>query len=216
MKNNTVLLADDHALVRAGLRQLLLEFKSYDVVAEAGDGLQAIEQALSKQPDIVVLDLAMPKMRGIEAIKEIKRVSPNSKILVLSMYDNDEYIRHAILNGADGYLLKGSATDELRVALDNVLADHLYLSPAISRSFLTDLLQKNKGMEMEQGNELSERERGVLKLLAEGHTSKEIAGLLHISSKTVETHRSHIMSKLGLNNIADLVKYAIRKRLVDM
>jgi DNA-binding NarL/FixJ family response regulator len=216
VKKNTVLLADDHALVRAGLRQLLLDFKSYDIVSEAGDGLQAIEEARQHQPDIVVLDLAMPKMRGIEAIKEIKKVSPNSKILILSMYESEEYIRHALLNGADGYLLKGSATEELRSALEHVLADHLYLSPAISRSFVTDLLQKNRNHEQERGSELSEREWGVLKLLAEGHTNKKVADLLHISSKTVETHRSRIMLKLGLTNIADLVRYAIRKGLVDI
>lgn len=216
MKKYTVLLADDHALVRAGLRQLLLEFKSYDIIGEAGDGLQAIEEARLHQPNLVVLDLAMPKMRGIEAIKEIKKVSPDSKILVLSMYESEEYIRHALLNGADGYLLKGSATDELRSALEHVLASRLYLSPAISRAFVTDLLKKNQDHEQELGGELSEREWGVLKLLAEGYTNKEIAGLLHISSKTVETHRSRIMDKLGLNNLADLVKYAIRKGLIDV
>jgi DNA-binding NarL/FixJ family response regulator len=216
MKKNTVLLADDHALVRAGLRQLLLEFNTYDIVAEAGDGLQAIEEARLHQPDIVVLDLAMPKMRGIEAIKEIKKAAPDTKILVLSMYESEEYIRHALLNGADGYLLKGSAADELHAALEHVLANRLYLSPAISRSFVTDLLNKNRDHEQEMGGELSEREWGVLKLLAEGHSNKEIAGLLHISSKTVETHRSRIMLKLGLNNLADLVKYAIRKGLVDV
>jgi DNA-binding NarL/FixJ family response regulator len=216
MKKYTVLLADDHALVRAGLRQLLLEFKSYDIIGEAGDGLQAIEEARLHQPNLVVLDLAMPKMRGIEAIKEIKKVSPDSKILVLSMYESEEYIRHALLNGADGYLLKGSATDELRSALEHALASRLYLSPAISRAFVTDLLKKNQDHEQELGGELSEREWGVLKLLAEGYTNKEIAGLLHISSKTVETHRSRIMDKLGLNNLADLVKYAIRKGLIDV
>jgi two-component system, NarL family, response regulator NreC len=217
MKQWTVLLADDHALVRAGLYHLLQTFQIYHIVGEAGDGLQAIELALSLQPDVVLLDMAMPKMRGIEAIQEIKRVAPASKILVLSMHDRDEYVRQALKTGADGYLLKGSGANELKTALHDILEDRIYLSPSISKSIVSEWILSKANSESEnKKTELTAREKGILKLLAEGHPNKVIASLLYISVKTVETHRSHIMQKSGTHNLAELVKYAIKIGIVDL
>lgn len=213
----TVLLVDDHALVRAGLKELLLTFKKYDIVGEAGDGLAAVELAQQLKPDLVVLDLAIPKLHGVEAIVEIKRVSPESKILVLSMYDRDEYVRQSIKNGADGYILKGAAIEELQAALEHLERDKMFLSPALSQSIIKDWVH-TPGNETARikSVDLTQRENGVLKLLAEGHTNRETAELLHISVKTVETHRSRIMAKLSIDNLAELVKYAIKKGLVDI
>ncbi len=216
MRKWKVVVADDHTLVRTGLCHLLATFQKYEIVGEAGDGLQAIELAQQLQPDIVLLDLAMPKMRGMEAIQEIKRVS-QAKVLVLSMYDRDEYIRQAIKNGADGYLLKGSAADELKTALMHILENHIYLSSAISKNIVKEWIHGQQAAELNiQKTGLTERENEVLKLLAEGYANKEIADLLHISIKTVETHRSRIMDKLGSRNLAELVKFAIKRGLVEL
>jgi DNA-binding NarL/FixJ family response regulator len=220
MSNWRILLADDHALVRAGLRHLILAFGQFEIVGEAGDGIEVIELAKTLQPDIVVLDLSMPKMRGLEATSELLRVSPASKILVLSMFDRDEYVKQSIRNGARGYLLKDSASEELHKALLQILDGHIYLSPSISRSIVAEWVRSQEsgsGMPASgEKSELTEREKVVLKLLAEGHSSKEIASILHISAKTVETHRSHILAKSGLHNLAELIKYAHKKGLVEL
>jgi len=217
MKKTKVLLADDHALVRSGLHQLLLTFASYDVVGEAGDGVQAIELVRSLQPDVVLLDISMPKKRGLEAIREIKQAAPACKVLILSMYDREQYVRESIKNGADGYLLKGSDTDELRMALIHVLNGNPYISPSVSKPLVSEWIHSGKaeeqiGVEVE----LTEREKSVMKLLAEGYANKEVAEMLHISVKTVETHRSRILEKSGVRNLAELVKYAIKKGMVDL
>jgi len=216
MKKWTVLLADDHVLVRTGLRHLINTFVKFEVIGEASDGLEVIRQSKTLHPDIVLLDLAMPKMRGLEAIHEIKRQSPTSKVLVLSMYDREEYVRQSIRSGADGYLLKESAAEELQSALLHVLEERMYLSPAISKSIVSEWLLVTDREAAIDKSELTERERSILKLLAEGYGNKEVADLLHISVKTVETHRAHIMSKSESHNLAALVIYAIKKGLVDL
>jgi len=216
MKKWTVLLADDHVLVRTGLRHLINTFVKFEVIGEASDGLEVIRQSKTLHPDIVLLDLAMPKMRGLEAIHEIKRQSPTSKVLVLSMYDREEYVRQSIRSGADGYLLKESAAEELQSALLHVLEERMYLSPAISKSIVSEWLLVTDREAAIDKSELTERERSILKLLAEGYGNKEVADLLHISVKTVETHRAHIMSKSESHNLAELVRYAIKKGLVDL
>lgn len=216
MKKWKVVVADDHTLVRTGLCHLLATFQDYDIVGEAGDGLQVIEQVQRLQPDVVLLDLAMPKMRGMEAILEIKRIS-QAKVLVLSMYDRDEYIRQAMKNGADGYLLKGSAADELKTALVHIMEDHIYLSPSVSKSIVNEWIQGQGDREHALDKTgLTGREKEVLKLLAEGYANKEVADLLHISVKTVETHRSRIMDKSESHNLVELVKYAIKRGLVEL
>lgn len=217
MDDVDVILVDDHVIVREGLSHLLLSFKGVSVVGEAGDGYEAIALAEKLQPDIVILDISMPKMRGIEAIREIKRVAPDCKILVLSMFGNEEYIRQSLKNGASGYMLKDAASSELKSAITFIQRGDLYLSPAISRTIVDNWLDDVISRPYEGiKSPLSNRELEVLKLLAEGWSNKEIAEFLHISIKTVETHRHRIMEKLKLKNITDLVKYALRTKLIEL
>ncbi|HNT66598.1 MAG TPA: response regulator transcription factor [bacterium] len=218
MADSRIVIVDDHQLVRAGLRELLDTFQKIHVVGEAGDGLSAVKVAQEQQPDLVLLDISMPQMRGLEAIKEIKRVSPHSKILMLSMYEYPEYVQVSFQNGADGFLLKDAAVDELKTAIETIMAGKRFVSTALSDSIIRAWTRKQEPSKTEymRVESLTERERGVLKLLAEGHTNKEVAKLLHISSKTVETHRSRIMEKLALDNFAALVKYAIKEKIIEI
>ena len=218
MDNVKIMLVEDHHLVRQGVFALLSQVPEFKVIGEAGDGLEAIRKAQELQPDIVILDIAMPKLRGIEAIKEIIRVSEDSRILVLSMHNKEEYIRQSLKNGASGYLLKDSAADELIAAIKYVARGEVYLSPSISKSIVADWLHASAlgRAAGEFKSPLTDREMEILKLLAEGHSNRETGELLHISVKTVETHRSRIMEKLELKNVADLVKYAIKNELTEL
>jgi len=218
MSKYSIVLVDDHTLVREGLRQLLLTIDYVNVIGQAGDGYEAIKLAEKLKPDIMIVDISMPKLRGVEAIKEIKRVSSETRILVLSMHDREEYIKHSLRNGASGYILKNSASEELKSALKFVLNDQIYLSPAISKSIVTDWLYKSAGDDVKKDHSglLTNRETEVLKLLAEGYSNKEVAANLHISVKTIETHRYRIMNKLELDNFAALIKYAIKQNLIEL
>lgn len=218
MRKQKIVIADDHQLVREGLRKLLMSMDSnIEVVGEAGDGLEAKEMANKLKPDILILDISMPKMRGIEAIKEIKRTSPETSILILSMHNKEEYIKQTLKNGASGYLLKESAAEELYSAVKFISEGKVYLSPSISKSVVSDWLTEAERTQHElSNNKLTDREQEVLKLLAEGYTNKQIANLLHISNKTVETHRYRIMEKLELKNIAELVRYALRNNIIEL
>lgn len=218
MSKYSIVLVDDHTLVREGLRQLLLTIDYVNVIGQVGDGYEAIKLAEKLQPDIMIVDISMPKLRGVEAIKEIKRVSSETRILVLSMHDREEYIKHSLRNGASGYILKNSASEELKSALKFVLNDQIYLSPAISKSIVTDWLYKSAGDDVKKDHSglLTNRETEVLKLLAEGYSNKEVAANLHISVKTIETHRYRIMNKLELDNFAALIKYAIKQNLIEL
>jgi two-component system, NarL family, response regulator NreC len=206
-----VMLVDDHVLVREGLRQLLLTFKNIDVVCEAGDGEEAIIKAGEIKPDIVILDISMPKSSGIQVIREIKKVTPETQILVLSMHADEQYVRESLKRGASGYILKQSAPDELRAALQFIADGQIYLSPAISKSVVKDWLSQKAKREdgTEKSERLSIREREIVGLLTDGYSNKEIAERLFISVKTVETHRHRIMTKLNLKSLAALVKYAM-------
>jgi len=212
------MIADDHAVLRDGLRLLLSSYPQFEVIGEADDGMTAVATALQIKPDVLLLDIAMPNMRGIEAILELKRLEPEIKILVLSMHDREEYVLQAMKNGADGYILKKSAAAELVAALNHVISGEIYLSPSVSRHLVRNWLRDEESMAgvSRVDTELSERERTVLKLIAEGRSNKEVASLLHISAKTVETHRARIMSKLELRTVPDLVRYAIKSGLVDL
>jgi len=218
MSKTTIILVDDHVLIREGLSQLLLTFENINVVGEASDGYEAIKLAEKLKPDIMIVDISMPKLRGVEAIKEIKRVSPLTRILVLSMHDREEYIKQSLKNGASGYILKNSASEELKSALKFVLNGQIYLSPAISKSIVSNWLSESIAGGGKKGRDglLTNREREVLKLLAEGYSNKEVANLLHVSVKTIETHRYRIMEKLELKNFAALVKYAIKEHLIEL
>lgn len=209
-----VLLADDHQLMRQGLRALL-ERQGIDVVAEAADGHEAIAYAKQACPDVVVIDVAMPGLNGIDAARRIKAELPLVKILALSMNSDARYVNAMLEAGASGYLLKNAASDELLDALTAVLGGETYLSPAILRGSPSPALRRGTPV---PGSEkpLSAREREVLQLIAEGKTSKEIAGTLNIAVPTVETHRRQLMDKLNVRTIAELTKYAIREGLTSV
>lgn len=213
MSNIKVLLADDHQIVREGIAHLLENLGDMDIVGQAGDGHEAVKLTTELQPDILILDITMPKLRGVEVITEVQTKSPKTKIIVLSMHNKEMYIKECMRNGASAYLLKESAVNELKNAIDYVLNGQVYLSPAISKGVVQDWLAPKS---TEGAGPLTVREKEILKLLAEGHSNKEIAAMLFISPKTVETHRHRINEKLHLGNVADLVRYAIKEGLVSV
>ena len=215
MEKTTIVLVDDQPIFRKGLEQLLNNFKNMQVVGHANNGIEAIDVARNHQPDILILDVSMPKMRGTEALKRIKEVSPDTKVLVLSMYDEEEYIWHSLKYGASGYLLKQSAAEEFEIALSMILKGNIYLSPEISRFIISDWVSKSNQKNIIHITPISDREKQVLKLVAEGNSNNEIGQLLHISTKTVETHRHRLMKKLELSNLADLIRYAIKVNLIE-
>jgi len=210
-----IIIAEDHRLFREGIKALLEKSAEFQIVGEAGDGLEAIRCARKNKADLMILDLSMPKLGGISAIREIKRQFPNIKILVLTIHQSDQYVLETFEAGADGYCLKDAGRNELRVAIDSVLAGNTYLSPGISELVMEGYIEGRKKLKTKTiWDTITQREREVLKLLGEGYQNKEIAELLHISVKTVEKHRANIMSKLDLHNAAALTAYAIEKGLV--
>jgi len=216
MSPYSIILADDHVLVRQGLRRILEGMPELEVVGEANDGLELLTLLGHLVPDIVILDIFMPNLRGIEAIHEIKKIRPDVKILILTMHKDKEYLYLALSAGAKGYLLKEDADKELFSAIEKVRQGKTYISPHFSEEIVDDLVQVGRGeaKTVFEVDPLTPREREVLKLIAEGKSSKEIAQLLFISVPTANNHRANIMGKLGLNKATDLVKYAIRKGYV--
>jgi len=211
-----VLLADDHTILRAGLKKMLNAQPDIEVVGEAPDGRQAVHEAQRLQPDIVLMDITMPDMNGIEATRQIRKLLPDVKVLVLTMHEHDEYIFQALRAGASGYMLKEAADTELFTALHVIQSGQFYLSPTAQSVMVGDYLQRVRtGEEKDSYSSLTEREREILKLVAEGHTNNQIAERLVISPKTVDTHRTHIMDKLNLHSRAELVKYAMRRGLLE-
>lgn len=207
-----VLLADDHALVRAGIRSLLNGMDEVEVVAEASSGEEAIELAASSRPDVVLMDIAMKGITGLEAAARMRIRNPEARVVILSMHSGEEYVLQALRAGAAGYLLKDAATGELELALRSVMRGESWLSPAVSRQVVEGYVQRPGG---EQAPELlTARQREVLRLVASGKSTKEIAFLLNLSVKTVETHRAQIMDRLGIRDVAGLVRYALRTGLV--
>jgi two-component system response regulator NreC len=211
-----ILLADDHALLRLGLRKILEERPEWQVIAEAGDGRTAVRQTLELSPDVVVLDIGMPLLNGIEVTRQIIRRLPSVGVLILSMHADEAYITQALRAGARGYLLKDSAGTELIRAVSAVAAGKSFFSPAVAKVMLDDYVQRlaDKGIE-DRYELLSEREREILQLVAEGHSSTGVAELLAISPATVETHRAHILQKLDVHSTAELVLYAVRRRIIS-
>jgi len=209
------LLADDHRLVRQGLRALLERQSGIEVVGEASTGREAVTLALRERPDVVLMDLTMPELNGIEATQQVVRAAPEIRILALSMHADRQFAARALAAGASGYLLKDCAPEELLTALECVAGGRTYLSPAIADLVVSDYVSRLAADESEL-ELLSSREREVLQLLAEGSTTKQIAGRLHVSVKTVETHRKRIMDKLGVHSVAELVKYAIQQGLTSL
>jgi DNA-binding NarL/FixJ family response regulator len=208
-----VLLADDHALVRAGIRALLEGLEGVTVVAEAGNGSDVLALARKHCPDVVLLDISMPGLGGLEASAQLKQDLPEVRVVMLSMHANEEYVLQALRAGAAGYMLKDSATAQLELALQAVMQGETYLSPPISKQMVEGYLQR-VGAEQPAADNLTPRQRQVLQLIAGGHSTKEIAYRLELSVKTVETHRAQLMERLQIHDIAGLVKYAIRSGLV--
>ena len=210
------MLGDDHTVVRQGLRKILEDQRDWTVVAEAGDGREAVKQALEAQPDVAVLDIGMPLLNGIEATRQIVKRSQTARVLILSMHSDEAYITQALQAGAKGYLLKDSADSDLIRAVTDVAAGRSFFSPSVARVMLDDYVRHlaDKGI-VDRYDALSEREREVFQLIAEGHSNKEIADVLSISPATVETHRARIFQKLDLHNTAEVVLYAVRRGVIS-
>jgi DNA-binding NarL/FixJ family response regulator len=217
MEKTRVLLAEDHTIVRKGLRSLLDKETGIKVVGEAEDGREAIAKAEELHPDVVVMDIAMPGLNGLEATRQIKKRFPDMKIIILTMHTNEEYVLQTLKAGASGYLVKKAAPAELISAINAINKGNSFLSPSISRMVIDEYIRRSKKIsEGEEGFEqLTVREREVLQLIAEGRKTREIAELLYISIKTVETHRAHIMNKLDIHSTAELTRYAIRKGIIS-
>jgi DNA-binding NarL/FixJ family response regulator len=211
-------LADDHEVVRAGLRALLEEQSGWEVVAEAVDGRDAVEKATKLKPDVVVIDIAMPSLNGLEAVRQIVKTVPNAKVLVLTMYDSDPLIQQVLQAGARGYLLKSDAGRDLVSAIDALRRNKTFFTPKVSQMVLEGYLDKSpKEKETEEEPEtlrLTSRQREIVQLLAEGKSSKEVAAVLGLSVKTAETHRANIMRKLDCHSVTELVRYAIRNHII--
>lgn len=212
-----VILADDHRLVRAGLRALLQSFENVQVLAECSDGRETLECVERLRPDVLLLDITMPGLNGLDVARRVPKLSPATQVLVLSMHVGPEYVAQALRAGVAGYLIKDSAVAELRGALDALAAGRPYLSPAISQSVLHGFLRTGKessdvGAEL---NRLTARQREILQLLAEGHSTRAIAARLRVSAKTVESHRSQLMDRLDIHDVPGLVRFAIRVGLVS-
>ncbi len=209
-----ILLGDDHALVRRGLRLILDNEPDLTVVAEAGDGAEALELAKLHRPDIAILDIAMPRLTGLQATRELTRLVPDTRVLILTMYDNEQYVLEALQAGASGYVLKSVADRDLVEACRAAMRNEPFLYPGAINALIRNVLDRTR-----QGRStakvITDREEEIPKLVAEGHSSKEIAEMLVISVKTVERHRANLLQKLGLRDRLDLVRYAIRAGLIE-
>src|SRR5580693_7923569 len=216
-----ILLADDHEVVRAGLRALLEEQSGWEVVAEAADGRDAVEKASKLKPDVVVIDIAMPSLNGLEAVRQIVKAVPNAKVLVLTMYDSDPLIQQVLQAGARGYLLKSDAGRDLVSAVDALRRNKTFFTPKVAQMVLEGYLGRPTKENDEESNNrknglrLTARQKQILQLLAEGKSSKEVAVALNISVKTAETHRANIMRRLDCHSVTELVRYAIRNHIIQ-
>jgi DNA-binding NarL/FixJ family response regulator len=217
-----LLLADDHTLVRGGIRALLNELEGVEVIAEANDGREALSLIENHRPDIVLMDIAMSGMNGLEATMRVTRDFPGIRVIILSMHTNEEYVLQALRSGAAGYLLKDAGISELEIAIEAVSQGETYLSPPVSKHVISDYVRR-VGMDGQQNldsqpplERLTMRQREILQLIAEGYTTQEMANLLNISVKTVETHRMQLMERLDIHDIAGLVRFAIRVGLISL
>ncbi len=212
-----VLLVDDHTILREGVRALLADEPQIVVVGEAGDGRAALDKVEAVHPDVVLMDMVMPTMNGLDATRELKARHPGIKVLILSMYDDEEYVQQVIQAGASGYVLKGVAGSELVQAIREVAAGASFLHPAVAAKLIQDYVRRvQAGDDSERRELLSPREREVLKLIAEGNSNPQIAGILCLSPKTVENHRTNIMRKLDVHDVTGLVKYALKSGLIEL
>jgi len=217
MNEIRVLLAEDHTIVRKGLRSLLDAEPGIEVIDEAEDGREAVQKAQQLRPDVVLMDITMPGLNGLEATRQIKKRFPEVKVLVLTVHAGEEYVLQVLRAGASGYLVKQTAPRELVSAIRAAYRGDSFLSPSISRKVVEEYVRQAEAMPEEDSyDKLSDREREVLQLIAEGHSNRGIAELLHVSVKTVETHRAHLMDKLGIRTTAELTRYAVRKGVISV
>ena len=214
----TILLADDHTVVRQGIVKLLEGEKNFKVIGEAGNGRDAVSKVEQFKPDVVLMDISMPLLNGIEATRQIKRISPQTKVIILSMHSHDRFIGELLTLGASGYLVKDSTGADIITAINAAMKGDTFLSPSISRKIIENYvsLKKVKSFREKLYSELSNREREVFQLIAEGRSTKEISEILFVSISTVKTHRSHIMEKLQLDNLSQLIRFAIELGIVDV
>ncbi|MGW6443297.1 response regulator [Lentzea sp. NPDC055074] len=210
-----ILLADDHALVRRGVRMILDNEPDLEVVGEAGDGAEAISRAKQDKPDLAILDIAMPRLTGLQAARELSRLQPDLRILILTMYDNEQYFFEALKAGASGYVLKSVADRDLVEACRSAMRGEPFLYPGAVNSLIRNYLDRAREGGGFPAKAITDREEEILKLVAEGHSSKEIADMLVISVKTVERHRANLLQKLGLKDRLELTRYAIRAGLIE-
>jgi DNA-binding NarL/FixJ family response regulator len=208
-----VLIADDHGIVRSGLRLLLERQPDIEVIAEAADGAEAREIAVRERPDLAILDVRMPKLTGLQVTRELKKQAPEVSVLILSMHDDERYLFEALKAGASGYVLKTQADTDLMEAIRAVERGEPFLTPAAQQALIKDVLER--GRQSEDEDELTPREEEIVKLVAEAHTTRQIAEILHLSEKTVENHRGNAMRKLGMRDRVELVRYAIRRGLIE-
>ncbi len=210
-----IVIAEDHTILREGLKMLLSSNPAFEVVGEAQDGLEAIRSVDSLKPDLILMDLSMPRMNGVGAIQEIKKQSPSTKILVLTVHKTEEHILTALKTGADGYILKDATHSELMLAIENIFSGRSYLSPGISEKVIEGYLEGRKSVKSSTSwDTLTQREREILKMIAEGYKNKDIADYLCISAKTVEKHRANLMKKLDLHSASSLTAFAMEKGLI--
>ena len=210
-----ILVADDHTLFRQGLRRVLQEQPGWEVVAEASDGAEAVSRTVELEPHVAILDIAMPRLNGVDATRQIVRRLPDVRVLIVSMYSEEVFVSQALQAGAHGFLLKDAADSDLVRAVTDLLNGKSFFSPAVSKIVLDDYVRQLAARGVtDRFDTLSEREREVFQLIAEGHSNKDIAGVLNISPGTVETHRARIMEKLDVHSVAEIVLYAVRKGIV--
>jgi two-component system, NarL family, response regulator NreC len=214
-KEITIVLADDHQVVRQGLRAILEGEHNLRVVGEAGNGLKAARLVERLRPDVLVLDLMIPGLSGLEVTRQLAKRSPKTRVVILSMHSDKSYVLEALRNGAAGYVLKDSSADELIKAVQEAAANRRYLSPPLSDSAVDAYAQQGSATGTDSYDSLSSREREVFQLAAEGHTNKEIGKILFISPRTVEIHRANMMAKLGLRNQTDLIRYALKRGIIS-
>lgn len=214
-KRITIVLADDHKVVREGLRALLGTEADFRVIGETGDGLEAVRLVKQLQPDVLILDLTMPGLNGLEVGRQVRQQSPETRVLILSMHANEAYVLEALRNGAAGYLLKESSATDLVFAVREVMAGRHYLSPPLSEHVIGAYMKKAKDSNLDSHEMLTNREREVLQLAAEGCNNAEIGCRLFISPRTAEIHRSNMMHKLGLRNQSDLIRYALKRGMLS-